>query len=84
MNNKDIEPTQKTNDGLFEDDNSSDVWTDDMFNISNISNMISMSSNPNMHMPNMVNMPINPNMYMPNMPTIVNVNNDNLVQKNKK
>jgi hypothetical protein len=77
MNNKNFQGTNESKDEW----NENDILSDDMFSLSNISNMISMSSNPNMSMPNMVNTPVNPNMYTANMPTLLNINSEEALQK---
>lgn len=80
MDNKNPNHLNESNDEWNEDD----ILRDDMFSLSNISNMISMSSNPNMTMPNMFSMPVNPNMYSANMPTLPNINSDESLQSSPK
>jgi len=58
MNNKIFKDTKESEDLRSEDD----ILNDDLFSLSNLSNMISMSStNPNMYMPGLINLPTNPN-----------------------
>ncbi|MGV8983489.1 hypothetical protein [Clostridium sp.] len=57
MNKKIFKDTEEPNDSRSADD----ILNDDIFSLSNISNMISMSSNSSMYMPGMINFPINPN-----------------------
>jgi hypothetical protein len=65
MSNKNFEDTEKSDNQL----NENDILNDDMFNISNMTNMVSMSSIPNT--------------YMPSMPTIVNINSGDALQENR-
>ncbi|MBU3190493.1 hypothetical protein K9O30_12075 [Clostridium bowmanii] len=66
MNEKIFKDTEEPEDTRSEED----ILNEDIFSLSNMSNMISMSSNPNMYMPGIINLPINPNMYSANMPNI--------------
>ena len=71
MNEKIFKDTGEPEDTRSEED----ILNDDMFSLSNISNMISMSSNTSMYMPGIINFPTNPNMYSANM-SKVNSNGD--------
>lgn len=75
MNEKIFKDTEEPDDPRSADD----ILNDDMFGLSNMSNMISVSNNPNMYMPGIINLPVNPNMYSANMP---NINNDDPLKEN--
>ena len=68
MDNKNFEDTKKSNNEWDEND----ILNEDMFNISNMSNMISMSSIPNMYTPNMASMP-----------NIISLNSDVVLEENR-
>lgn len=67
MNNMKLEGTSKTN-NLDEND----ILNEDNFNMSNMTNMISISNIPNMYMPN-----------MGGIPNIISLNTDVLLGENK-